>query len=752
MLSETGKLTVTDRCADVDVCVLGGGLSGLCAALAAAREGVRTVLVQDRPVLGGNASTEMRIPPSGAGHFNPWANETGIIEELLSDERAHCQDRGDTGMVNAQWDIILYDKVRREENLQLFLNTHALGVNMDGPRIRSVVGVQMGSEKVWEFEAELFIECTGDGSIGAAAGVPVRVGQESKSEYGESLAPDEPWDWFLGSSLMFRARDVGRPVEFTPPPWAEVYEGEDALYLRSHKTIDSGYWWIEVGFPWDPIRDNERIRDELMRHVLGVWDHVKNRCSTKERARNYVLDWIGMLPAKRESRRFVGAHVMTQPEVQARTLYPDRIAYGGWIIDDHIKGGILNRDEGPNPHGHLSLTPYLVPPYSVTLRSLYAPQVENLLFAGRLLSASRLVFNSLRVMRSLAVIGQAAGTAAARCVEAGRRPAELASEHVSAIQQSLLRQDCYIPCIRNEDPADVARLATVTASSASALVVEPVDDGMSLGSELAQVLPLSARPDRVRLHVRNDSEAPRHLSGTLHRAVDIWDLFAFASDGVARIECTVPGNFCGVTEAGVEGDLEVPGLYWLRLDPAEDVTWLRAKPLPGMTSAQKRNDGWALTRVALAADVLPLSRPFEPANMVNGVSRPEAWPNVWLSAQGLPQSCTLTLREPTALGTIQITWGLNLSRTWHQVPGFFRAPEVARDYRVTVQLADGSSAAWAEVQGNYQRRCIHETPESLCDKDVGAIRIDIAATNGASCVELAEVRAYPPARGDRANR
>ena len=745
----TSKLVITDRMDGREVCVVGGGMAGLCAALAAAREGAKTVLVHNRPVLGGNSSTEIRIPVYGAGHHNPCANETGIILELLTEERARSHDVATTGTVNAQWDLVQYEAVRREENLDVLLNTQAVGVQMDGNRIGSVVAVQMGNEKVWRIPAALFIDCSGDGILGAEAGVPCRIGQEAKAEYGENLAPEKAEDWTLGSSLMFRARDAGRPVEFTPPEWAEEYPDEESLFHRSHSRIESGYWWIEVGCPYDTIKQNEEIRDELLRHVLGVWDHIKNRCEHKKRAADYTLDWVGMVPAKRESRRFVGAHVMTQGEIQARELYADRIAYGGWIIDDHTKGGILNRAEGPNPHDHIGLEPFLVSPFSVTLRSLYAKEVKNLLFGGRLISVSRLVFNSLRVQRTLAVIGQAAGTAAAHSARAEREPESLTEADIGQIQQSLLRQDCYIPHLRNEDEADVARGATVTASSTRPLVVRPGEKGMALTTSLAQILPLSVWPERIRIYAQNTTRADRKLSGTLHRAKDIWDLAALEGEPCGTIELAVPTAYLGPVAGTVDALPGEPGLYWLRIDAAGDgVTWLhQATHLPGSTAARKGQGTWVFAPRTfsewppLTAAALPESHPFEAENIVNGTARPEAWPNCWVSTDGLPQWCRVALARPSKLARIHLAWGMDFSRTWTATPPFFRAPECARDYRIDVELVDGSSVLWAEVEGNYQRLRVHEGPPELA-ADVKAILITIEATNGAKRVELYEVRAY----------
>ncbi len=729
-----------------DFCVVGGGMAGLCAALAAAREGARTVLVHDRPVLGGCGSTEMRIPYSGAGSHNPSANETGIILELITAERAQSPDNASDGIVNAGWDLLLYDTVRREPNLTALLNARVYGVAMAGDRIVSVTAAQPDAERVWEIEATLFCDATGDGTVGVAAGVPFRIGQEAQGEYGEPLAPPEAETWTLGSSLIFRSRDCGRPMPYTPPPWAACYPDEASLKDRPHGRIESGYWWIEIGHPFDSIKDNDAIRDELLRHLLGVWDHIKNHCAHKEKAANHALEWVGMLPAKRESRRFIGAHVLTQVEISRREVFADRVAYGGWIIDDHTKGGILAADQSPSFHG-TGYAPFYVAPYSVPLRSLHAANVSNLFFAGRCMSASRLAFNSLRVQRTLAVGGQAVGTAAARCARAQKAPGQLEAEDIHAVQQSLLRQDCWIPRVRNEDEGDLARTATVTASSAWGYEARPAEGGMALAAPLACLLPLDGAAEQVRVFVRNETAADVTLTGALHAAEDIWDLPGLEREAVGLVEFGVPAGHVGPLVAGAR-TRPPTRLAWLRLEAAEGVTWLQqAWSPPGITSAHMEQGKWFFapgqfsTWRPFAADVLPAARAYEPGNVINGVARPEQWPNVWLSDGPAPQWLRLDLAAPAALSLIQIAWGLDFHRSFFQMPASFRAPECARDYRILAIAPDGTERVWAEVAGNYQRLCRHERPEGL-GGPVTAIVIEVPATNGAGWVEVDEVRVY----------
>lgn len=742
-------MQITDELLGADFCVIGGGMAGYCAALTAAREGAHTIIVHNRPVFGGCGSTEIRVPFSGAGSHNPSANETGLILELITEERAQNPDPAAEGCVNAAWDIILYDKVRQEPNLQALLNAHVFAVDVKDASLEAVYALQLDTERVWRIEASFYCDATGDGVVGAAAGVPFRIGQEASWEYGEALAPPQAETWTLGSSLLFKARDCGRPMPFTPPSWAARYPTEESLQYRPHGRISSGYWWIEVGYPYDSIKDNEAIRDELLRHLLGVWDHIKNYCLHKEQAANYVLEWIGMLPARRESRRFIGAHVLTQTEICRRELFADRVAYGGWIIDDHTKGGILAAQQAPSFHD-TGLARYYVAPYSIPLRSLYSAHIHNLFFAGRCMSASRLAFNSLRVQRTLALCGQSVGTAAAYCAKTKQRPQALQPSDMGAIQQSLLRQDCWIPRVRNEDEKDLARHARVTATSTWTYEAMPEQTkGLPLDNPLACLLPLDGHSRQIRLFVRNEEPEEKTLRGTLHKAEDIWDLDALEHTPSAFVTFLLPGKHIGALQAALPALPQ--GLYWLKLEAAKNVIWLQQKwAPPGITSAHIEEGRWAFAPGIfsdwhpLAADVLPASCAYEPENVINGVSRPEQWPNVWLSAKPAPQALQLDLAEPAFLRLIQISWGLNFHRSYFQMPGGFRAPECARDYRVIVRTAEQEEFIWAEVRNNYQRFCRHAMPQALSPSapKITSIRIEVLATNGAERVEIDEIRVY----------
>ncbi len=467
---------VTTHHLDCDALIAGGGAAGVPCALAAARGGARVILCQDRPVLGGNASSEVRmhiVGANGTGRFDRGqeleteAREGGIIEEIRLETCVRNPQRS-----AAMLDLILYEKCRAEPNLTLLLNTTVVGVDREGERIERVIATRESTEDQFRIGAKIFIDCTGDGRLGVEAGASYLEGRESCEQFGESLAPERADNSRLGSTLLMQARRHDRPMPFVAPPWARKFR-KDELELRLYATPgeeepthEYGYWWAEWGGTRDTIKDNEAIRDELLAIVLGVWDHVKNGPpDTSEtdpfQASHWALDWFGFLPGKRESRRFLGQHVLTERDVLESKRFDDAIAYGGWALDLHPPAGV---DAANEPPCEQHPVPYL---YDIPLRCCISRDVPNLMFAGRNLSATHVAFASTRVMATCATVGQGVGTAAAFAVRNNLDPADLTARRplLHAVRQQLLRDDCYLIGCRNDDSEDLAREATITASS-----------------------------------------------------------------------------------------------------------------------------------------------------------------------------------------------------------------------------------------------------------------------------------------------
>ncbi|MDI4644435.1 FAD-dependent oxidoreductase [Cohnella hashimotonis] len=442
-----------------DILVAGGGISGVSAAVAAARNGAKVVLCQDRPVLGGNASSEIRMHIVGAANskrrkeLETEAREGGMIEEILLENAVRNPQRS-----ASMFDLILYEKCRAEPNLTLLLNTTVIEADVKEGRIASVLAVRESTEHRFRIHAKLYMDCTGDGRLGMEAGALYKTGREAASEYGETLASENGDPYRQGSSLLFTTRDTGRPMRFIPPAWARKFS-EDDLKFRSHDTWEYGYWWVEFGGMMDTIAENETIRDELLAIMLGVWDHIKNSGNHPE-SENWALDWFGFVPGKRESRRFIGKYLLTQADLEQARHFDDVIAYGGWPMDTHPPEGIDATELNP---AHQPFSPYV---YGIPLRALISANVENLMFAGRNISATHIAFSSTRVMGTCAAMGQGAGTAAALIVQSGITLNDALSDmaFIQNVQRQLLRQDVYLPGIA---PAkdNLASSAVIRASS-----------------------------------------------------------------------------------------------------------------------------------------------------------------------------------------------------------------------------------------------------------------------------------------------
>lgn len=438
-----------------DLCIIGGGMAGLCCGIAAARHGIRVVLIHDRPVLGGNASSEIRMWICGShGKDN---RETGIIEEIMLENFYQ-----NTALKFPIWDSVLYEKAIAEENLTLLLNSSCLDCTMNGSSIESVKAWQSNAETFHIVRARYFADCSGDSVLSTLSGAKYMYGREAKSDFGETIPPDNADKKTMGMSCLFQIRETDHPVRFTPPKWAYKYESDADLPFKDHDR-DNNFWWIEVGGEWDCIHDTDRCRDELLKICYGVWDHMKNYGD--HGVENWELEWIGFLPGKRESRRYVGKYIVTQNDVESGGRFEDTIAYGGWSMDDHFPQGFYYKD------GHPTIYHPAPAPWGLPLRCMISENIENLCFAGRNISVTHAALSSSRVMATCAVLGQALGTAVSYAV---RDNAALENVDIKKLQQTLAEDDCFIPRYKRELP----RLTRAAACSA-----EVVRNGTERGEQ-----------------------------------------------------------------------------------------------------------------------------------------------------------------------------------------------------------------------------------------------------------------------------
>ncbi len=771
-----------------DLVVIGGGLTGLCVAIAAARQGANVAIVQDRPVFGGNSSSEIRVVPFGGANFNAWARETGIIEELLLADRATNHVAFfDHGMVNRHYDTVLHEAAKREPNLSVFLNTSVRGVEAvpldaadpQGPRrVEAVHGSQLASERELIFRAPQFVDCTGDATVGFLAGAEFRYGREARAEFGESLAPVEADRVTSGSTITLSARDVGQPVPYTLPSWAQEYRTEEEI--GPHRKVTGitraeygGWWWLEVGFPFEQVEDTDAMREELHRHVLGVWNWIKNHSPEREHARTFALDWIGMIPGKRESRRLVGDVLVNEHHARADQAWPDRISPANWIIDLHTKGGILNKEEPGEPsHADANYRHWIrVAPFSVPLRAFYSRNVENLWMAGRNVSFTHVAHGATRVQQTLAQQGQCVGTAAAYALKHGLTPRQTADPdgpHIARIRRTLLRDDVTILDCANDDPADLARAATAAASSDAPLDMgEPLPDRWhALDKPRAVVFPVTTdRIEEAACYLRNEGAEPVTVRVELHRLTRLWDMNA--REPVAETHIEVPPRSEGWVAARLDATTTPGRPHRLCLFDAPGVAWAQARTFPTGVTAQflhvspggpePGNEGIATLQphetdmppfahwvqekwFAHATRLAPGQRPFGAANITNGVAWPEAMPNLWVSdpAQLLPQWVELRFPEPTAFTAVQVAFDTNLNLILGKAPAFFRTPQCVRDWRLHACVGGQWRAVYEETD-NYQRRRVAR----IAPVTATALRLEVLATNAP------EREMAPPQYGER---
>ena len=758
---------------EYDVVVCGGGLAGVCAAIAAARGGSKTCLVQDRPVLGGNSSSEVRVTPHGATAFHAYARETGILSELLIEERAVNHEAiFENGWTNSVWDMTIYDLVQKTDNLTLHLNTAVLGVVTEGRFLKSVECRVGNAEVDLSLLATIFIDCTGDSIVAAEAGCEWRMGSEGRAEFLEPHAPAEANGDIMGNSIHFKAKDMGRPVPFKLPPWA--IEHKDGRYFydqgRLPKEIRGGYWWIEIGVPYDTIHEAEKIRHELTRHTLGVWDWIKNKDpKTMKLAENYALDWIGQVPGKRESRRVMGLYLMNEWDAIRCNVHEDEVAFGGWFIDIHTPGGLLAATSEPaSAEGYSETSEYAsrsyAGPYGIPLRMLVSKDIDNLMMAGRNVSATHCALATVRVMATTALMGQAAGVAASIAIKQRLGLAAICASHYPQVQQQLLRDGCFLPNVRNEDENDKARNASISASSEArfvGLAPESVGAHEGLSFWRDQAVPLredllhrrgqwigvgGERLRRVSFCVSNAGPDTQTVGVCVMQVKHIWDYRVADDMELAAGEIVVPPGNKQWVNFEISPDVVLPDKGYVRLDllPNANVVWHVAGAIePGHVSAFEMAPGKMRrysSGVTLAIRVDPPQSSFSAANVISGQTRPHASTNLWRSdpAQTMPQWLQLAWQDEQRISTVELTFAGHLLREYHAYAPFYRDPQCIRDYDIEIET-DGLWRRVLEVRDNYQRHCKHILTVPVSTRK---LRVLVLATNGDASAAIYEIRVY----------
>jgi FAD dependent oxidoreductase len=658
-----------------DLAVVGGGIAGVCAAITAARAGIAAVLVQDRPVLGGNASSEVRLWILGAtshmGNNNRWAREGGVIDEILV-ENLYRNPEGNPLIL----DTILLEKVYSEPSITLLLNTAVDEVEKtNGSRIASVSAYCSQNQTRYRIASSLFCDASGDGIVGFLAGAAFRMGSEGRDEFGEGMAPERGTNELLGHSLYFYSKNVGRPVRYVPPAFA-LKDITKIPRFRDIRASDSGcrFWWLEWGGELDTIAETERIKLELWRIAYGVWNYIKNSGQFPE-AENLTLEWVGTIPGKRESRRFEGDTILTQQDVVEQRHHRDTVSFGGWAIDLHPAEGVYSNRPGCAQWHAKGV-------YGIPYGCFYSSNIDNLFLTGRIISVSHVAFGSTRVMATCGHNAQAVGMAAAVCRELGVEPRDLQeNSRMEELQRRLMRAGQYLPGFVLNDPADLTPKSQITASSEYVLRELKADgDTVPLTASRAMLIPVPAGPlpsimlfcqtgERTTIQVEvRESSKPSNFTPdvVLHKE---------------EIEL-LPGSLQEVSirpHVSVASDRYVS--YCLLANPLVTVRTSAQRVTGVLSLSHSQNAAVAKSATQHAPDGsgidtfefwLPARRPggknlalridpplhlFRAANVANGEARPTVRPNAWVAAEE-DASPSLLLRwdGPKRIGKIEITF------------------------------------------------------------------------------------------------
>jgi len=445
---------------EYDLVVVGGGLAGTCAAVSAARLGLSVALIQNRPVLGGNNSSESRVHAGGRVNLPPYPALGNLVREVEPDKRGNAQPASyyDDGRKLAI--------VQGEDNIDLFLNTHADGVDVDNGQIMAVLATNIRTGRRLRFPAKLFADCTGDGTIGFRAGADFRMGRESRDQTGESLAPEQADAMTMGASVMWYAAQADAPTPFPQCPWALAFD---------EKTVQRdkrGDWNWETGMDLNQVDDFERVRDQGLRAVYGNWAFLKNHPSTRNEYAKLKLGWVAYVAGKRESRRLLGDVILTQQDIEEAKPYPDACVTTTWSIDLHYPHP-TNLKQFPD-HSFRSVAKHLrVKPYAIPYRCLYSRNIGNLLMAGRDISVTHVALGTIRVMRTTGMMGEVVGMAAAVCARHSCGPREVYAHYLDELKAIMTTGTGRAPTPVTPQPPkwlpragrNVAREATVTVSS-----------------------------------------------------------------------------------------------------------------------------------------------------------------------------------------------------------------------------------------------------------------------------------------------
>lgn len=705
-----------------DLVVVGGGMAGTCCAITAGRHGLKVVLIQDRPVLGGNASSEVRLWILGAtshmGNNNRWAREGGVIDELLV-ENMYRNPEGNALIL----DTILLEKVTEEPNITLLLNTVAYEVEKaSDDQIRLVRAFCSQNSTQYEVTAPFFCDASGDGILGFLSGAAFRMGAEAAEEFDEPFAPTEEYGELLGHSIYFMTKDVGKPVRFIAPSYALKNVPEKIPRYRKFNTKDFGahLWWIEYGGRMDTVHESETIKWELWKVVYGVWDYIKNSGNFPD-AETMTLEWVGLIPGKRESRRFEGPYLLKQSDIVRQTHFPDTVSFGGWAIDLHPADGVFSEKPGCNQWHSKGV-------YRIPFRTMFSRNIHNLFITGRILSATHVAMGSTRVMATCSHNAQAVALAAVLAQKYHCLPRDLVkSPRMEELQQELLKSGQYIPSVALIDHDDLCRQNNHSTSSDLILQELPFDgEWQQLIFSSAQLLPMKAG-SRPTFTIEIQTKEATRLTATLRVSsrpenftpdITLEKLETDLKPGTQKIELpfstTIPEDgyvfICLHKNEAISvrsSNTRISGILTVYNKENRAVSNF-GRQQGGAEIGFEDFEFWVPVRRPggqnFAMNISPALNCFGPENLKNGIHRPCIRPNAWVAdpEDEFPE-LVLKWDQPQNISRMVITFDTDLDHPMES--SIWGHPETVMPFTVRdYEISNDQGEVLFTKTGNYLTR------------------------------------------------
>ena len=726
---------------EVQFAVIGAGMAGISAAISAAREGKKVALVTDRSILGGSASSEIRVGPGGADYSSHtrYAKETGIVEEIFNHIFYRAQNAG-----KWRWfyfDQVYFDLVYNEPNIQLFLNTYIDTVEKNGDKIISVEGNQSRAEKRIKITADYFADCSGDGTVGYLSGCEYKIGAEAIDEFKETYAPKVANSRTMGATLLFTSVDAGHKTDFICPEWAIKIEGLPSEYRisKSIRTMPDGsyygFWWVEYGGQLDSIHDDQKINEHLRKLVYGIWDYIKNSGNFPD-SWAQELNWIGYLSGKRESRRLMGQYIINSNDLFSQRTFEDAVTFTGWPVDVHEPEGYLSKGDG--------YTHYWLPGIAdVPLRALISKDISNLFYAGRQISCTREALGSLRLISTTATMGQAIGISASMCIENKIDPTALAKSYIPQLQSRLLMRDQSITGKTVFGKNDISRTAKVSVSSVAAFEAVSADTFRYLNNSTGLILPVESLEEisfylgaegsqKAMLDIYECDPRPQNyrvkkLLKSLNLIIEKNGWYTFKTD----IEKTSGKIFVMIKKNDkLKVYMEKRHLCGIVAFETSFESLVYETPFAVLGNESE-------TPLIPCFKVNPQPLMYGGENLINGHIRPYGKPNMWMSSQMKSEKPEYALYEfkATGLKSVEIVFNSDLNSKRLKPVISKVNPEMVKDYDVYIRC-DNVWKCVISQKNNFKRFVRHDLKGITAD----ALKVTINSTWGSPSAEIFDIR------------